>query len=86
MARLVSYVPQRPVIPAAMSVTDYVMLGRSAHHSTSGLRRAGTGVLSPPCWSDSISPHLPVVASLRSPVVSANASYCVALSPRRHLC
>jgi iron complex transport system ATP-binding protein len=36
VARLVSFVPQRPVIPAAMSVTDYIMLGRSAHHSYLG--------------------------------------------------
>jgi iron complex transport system ATP-binding protein len=36
VARLVSYVPQRPVIPLAMSVVDYVMLGRSAHHSYLG--------------------------------------------------
>lgn len=36
VARLVSYVPQRPVIPQAMSVTDYIMLGRSAHHSYLG--------------------------------------------------
>lgn len=31
-ARLVAYVPQRPLLPSAMSVTDYVLLGRSAHH------------------------------------------------------
>jgi len=31
-ARLVAYVPQRPVLPSAMTVTDYVLLGRSAHH------------------------------------------------------
>jgi iron complex transport system ATP-binding protein len=36
VARLVSYVPQRPVIPQAMLVTDYIMLGRSAHHSYLG--------------------------------------------------
>jgi iron complex transport system ATP-binding protein len=36
VARLVAYVPQRPVIPAAMSVIDYIMLGRSAHHSYLG--------------------------------------------------
>ncbi len=35
-ARLVAYVPQRPVLPSAMSVTDYVLLGRSAHHSYLG--------------------------------------------------
>ena len=31
-ARLVAYVPQRPVLPPGMTVTDYVLLGRSAHH------------------------------------------------------
>ena len=35
-ARLVAYVPQRPVLPPAMTVTDYVLLGRSAHHSFLG--------------------------------------------------
>jgi iron complex transport system ATP-binding protein len=35
-ARLVAYVPQRPVLPLAMTVTDYVLLGRSAHHSFLG--------------------------------------------------
>src|SRR5580658_1937705 len=32
-ARAVAYVPQRPVLPRSMSVTDYVLLGRSAHHA-----------------------------------------------------
>lgn len=36
MARLVAYVPQRPTLPPAMTVTDYVMLGRNAHHSLLG--------------------------------------------------
>lgn len=35
-ARLVAYVPQRPVLPLSMTVTDYVLLGRSAHHSYLG--------------------------------------------------
>ena len=35
-ARLVAYVPQRPLLPPAMTVTDYVLLGRSAHHSFLG--------------------------------------------------
>lgn len=35
-ARLVAYVPQRPILPPAMTVTDYVLLGRSAHHSFLG--------------------------------------------------
>jgi iron complex transport system ATP-binding protein len=35
-ARSVAYVPQRPVLPRSMSVTDYVLLGRSAHHSYLG--------------------------------------------------
>ncbi len=32
MARLVAFVPQRPLLPSAMTVSDYVLLGRSAHH------------------------------------------------------
>jgi iron complex transport system ATP-binding protein len=35
-ARSVAYVPQRPVLPRSMTVTDYVLLGRSAHHSYLG--------------------------------------------------
>lgn len=35
-ARLVAYVPQRPVLPSSMTVSDYVLLGRSAHHSYLG--------------------------------------------------
>ena len=35
-ARSVAYVPQRPVMPRSMSVTDYILLGRSAHHSYLG--------------------------------------------------
>jgi iron complex transport system ATP-binding protein len=35
-ARAVAYVPQRPVLPPSMNVTDYVLLGRSAHHSYLG--------------------------------------------------
>jgi iron complex transport system ATP-binding protein len=31
-ARAVAYVPQRPVLPRDMVVTDYVLLGRAAHH------------------------------------------------------
>jgi iron complex transport system ATP-binding protein len=39
-ARAVAYVPQRPVLPASMNVTDYVLLGRSAHHSYLGAETA----------------------------------------------
>jgi iron complex transport system ATP-binding protein len=31
LARLVAYVPQRPVLPPDMTVSDYVLLGRTAH-------------------------------------------------------
>ncbi len=31
-ARLVAFVPQHPVVPGGMSVSDYVGLGRTAHH------------------------------------------------------
>ena len=49
-ARGVAYVPQRPVLPLAMNVTDYVLLGRSAHHSYLGAetardRRVATAVM-----------------------------------------
>lgn len=39
-ARAVAYVPQRPVLPRSMTVTDYVLLGRSAHHSYLGAETA----------------------------------------------
>lgn len=35
-ARLVAFVPQRPFFPPAMTITDYVLLGRSSHHSLLG--------------------------------------------------
>jgi iron complex transport system ATP-binding protein len=31
LARLIAYVPQRPVLPPDMTVRDYVLLGRTAH-------------------------------------------------------
>jgi iron complex transport system ATP-binding protein len=31
LARLIAYVPQRPLLPPDMSVSDYVLLGRTAH-------------------------------------------------------
>jgi iron complex transport system ATP-binding protein len=31
LARLIAYVPQRPVLPADMTVSEYVLLGRTAH-------------------------------------------------------
>jgi iron complex transport system ATP-binding protein len=31
LARLVAYVPQRPVLPPDMTVSEYVLLGRTAH-------------------------------------------------------
>src|ERR1700749_3802974 len=33
LARLVAYVPQRPLLPPDMTVSDYVLLGRTAHIS-----------------------------------------------------
>ncbi len=35
-ARLVAYVPQRPVLPPAMTVADYVLLGRTPYQSLLG--------------------------------------------------
>jgi iron complex transport system ATP-binding protein len=31
LARLIAYVPQRPLLPPDMTVSDYVLLGRTAH-------------------------------------------------------
>ena len=31
LARLVAYVPQKPELPAEMTVADYILLGRSPH-------------------------------------------------------
>jgi iron complex transport system ATP-binding protein len=31
LARLIAFVPQRPVLPPGMTVSDYVLLGRTAH-------------------------------------------------------
>ena len=36
-ARVMAYVPQRPVIPDAVSVTDYVLMGRTPHISYLGI-------------------------------------------------
>jgi iron complex transport system ATP-binding protein len=36
LARLVAYVPQRPLVPATMPVGDYVLLGRTPHLSYLG--------------------------------------------------
>jgi iron complex transport system ATP-binding protein len=33
LAQLIAYVPQRPVLPPDMTVSDYVLLGRTAHIS-----------------------------------------------------
>jgi iron complex transport system ATP-binding protein len=40
LARQVAFVPQEPVLPDDMSVTDYVMLGRNPHISTFGRESA----------------------------------------------
>jgi iron complex transport system ATP-binding protein len=39
VARLVAYVPQKPVLPADMTVADYVLLGRTAHIPYFGTER-----------------------------------------------
>ena len=31
LARLIAYVPQRPVLPSGMTVTDYVLMGRNPY-------------------------------------------------------
>ena len=50
LARLVAYVPQRPLLPADMTVSDYVLLGRTPHigylrGETAADKRACAGVL-----------------------------------------
>jgi iron complex transport system ATP-binding protein len=50
LARRVAYVPQRPVLPAAMTVTDYVLLGRTPYITLFGTesrhdRAVAAGVL-----------------------------------------
>jgi len=51
LARLIAYVPQRPLLPPDMTVSDYVLLGRTAHigylrTETSADRRACASVIS----------------------------------------
>jgi iron complex transport system ATP-binding protein len=41
LARLVAYVPQRPVVPDGMTVTDYVLMGRTPYISYLGSESAG---------------------------------------------
>jgi iron complex transport system ATP-binding protein len=50
VARLIAYVPQRPVLPPDMTVSDYVLLGRNAHIGylrveTAADRRICAGIL-----------------------------------------
>jgi len=50
LARLVAYVPQQPLLPPEMTVSDYVLLGRTAHIGylrveTSADRRICAGLL-----------------------------------------
>jgi iron complex transport system ATP-binding protein len=40
-AQLVAYVPQKPELPAGMSVLDYTLLGRTPHISYFGVESAG---------------------------------------------
>ncbi len=50
LARLIAYVPQRPMLPPDMTVSDYVLLGRTAHirylrNETNNDRRACASVI-----------------------------------------
>jgi iron complex transport system ATP-binding protein len=50
LARLIAYVPQRPVLPPDMTVSEYVLLGRNAHIGylrveTAADRRICAGIL-----------------------------------------
>jgi iron complex transport system ATP-binding protein len=40
LARLIAYVPQKPELPAEMTVADYILLGRSPHVGYFGFERA----------------------------------------------
>ena len=40
LARLVAYVPQKPELPAEMTVADYILLGRSPHIGYFGFERS----------------------------------------------
>lgn len=40
LARLIGYVPQHPVLPAGMTVSDYVLLGRTPHIGYFGIESA----------------------------------------------
>jgi iron complex transport system ATP-binding protein len=40
LARMVAYVPQKPELPAEMTVADYILLGRSAHIGYFGFEKA----------------------------------------------
>jgi iron complex transport system ATP-binding protein len=41
LARLVAYVPQKPELPAEMTVADYILLGRSPHVGYFGFEKLG---------------------------------------------
>ena len=40
MARMIAYVPQKPELPAEMSVADYILLGRSPHIGYFGFEKS----------------------------------------------
>jgi iron complex transport system ATP-binding protein len=40
LARMVAYVPQKPELPAEMTVADYILLGRSPHIGYFGVEKA----------------------------------------------
>jgi iron complex transport system ATP-binding protein len=40
LARMIAYVPQKPELPAEMSVADYILLGRSPHIGYFGFEKA----------------------------------------------
>jgi iron complex transport system ATP-binding protein len=40
LARMVAYVPQKPELPAEMTVADYILLGRSPHIGYFGIEKA----------------------------------------------
>ena len=83
-ARSVAYVPQRPIMPRSMSVTDYILLGRSAHHSYLGPRPPATGGWRPRFSNGWSSVPLPNGRSGNCPAGSRSEQSWPVPSSRRH--
>ena len=73
-AQRIAYVPQEPLIPADMTVFEYVLLGRTPYIGYLGSRRATTGPSSTRCSTACSSPSSPIGCSEPSAVANANGS------------